>query len=225
MKTRPLVAAQRLRSHRAAEMFVRMVLNSRTPDDFDEAQALLICAALLTVAATAYAARWEMVKRRSPAEVSRGSQHNRLPSSPPCSPIKIRKTFLIDVAHGQNSRSVICQGAHHVEPDSEPTQLKWRGPKQAPIVTYFALAIARPLSPGDCGRPALSSPQPRGLHFQWANEDRPGQRRQTRANGAPVRRFLGGLLKGKSGKKFRRRSRQRMKKSGPTATQACSRRR
>jgi rhodanese-related sulfurtransferase len=137
-------------------------------------RALLISAALLSVAATSYAARWELVKRQIAAKFPEVPSITTTELAALLADKQAAKPFLIDVRTRAEFDVSHLQGAHHVEPDSEPSQLELAVAKQAPIVTYCAVgyrsaAFARKLR-------AAGFTNVRNLEgsiFQWANEDRP----------------------------------------------------
>jgi rhodanese-related sulfurtransferase len=137
-------------------------------------RALLIGAALLAVAATSYAARWELVKQQIAAKFPEIPSITTAEHAAVLADKHAEKPLLIEVRTRAEFDVSHLQGAHHVEPDSEPAQLKLALAKQAPIVTYCAVgyrsaAFARRLR-------AAGFTNVRNLEgsiFQWANEDRP----------------------------------------------------
>ena len=160
-------------------------------------KALLIGAALLAVAATAYAARWEVVKRQIAAKFPEVPSITTAELAGLLADTHAEKPFLIDVRTRAEFDVSHLQDAHHVEPDSEPAQLKLAVAKQAPIVTYCAVgyrsaAFARRLRAAGF----INVRNLEGSIFQWANEDRPLVK-----DGKPVQTvhpydgFWGSLLK------------------------------
>ena len=130
--------------------------------------------ALLAVAATGYAARWEFVKRQIAAKFPEVPSITTGELAALLADKRAEKPLLLDVRTRAEFDVSHLQGAHHVEPDSEPAQLQLTVIKQAPIVTYCSVgyrsaAFARKLR-------AAGFTNVRNLEgsiFQWANEDRP----------------------------------------------------
>ncbi len=160
-------------------------------------KALVICAALLAIAATAYAGRWEILKRQIGAKFPDVPNITTAELAALLADKHAEKPLLLDVRIRAEFEVSHLAEARHVEPDSEPAQVKLPVSKQAPIVTYCAVgyrsaAFAKKLR-------ATGFTNVRNLEgsiFQWANEDRPlvkdGKPAQTVH---PYDSFWGSLLK------------------------------